>query len=72
MVYKKLPDEDRRRMVLEAVTPWASVMRVAQKYGIQRNALYGHIKRAMQDPEGKMREAEAEAAFRRKVYEMTR
>jgi transposase-like protein len=73
MVYKKLSDEDRRRMILRALGPDAANMtRIAQSYGITRNTLHEHINRAVRDPERQMREAEMEASFRRKVYELTR
>ena len=69
---KVLSDEMRRRMILDALTPGASVQKVAESYGINRNTLYEHVNRAVKDPEGQWRDAEAETAFRRKVYEMTR
>ena len=73
MVYKKLSDEDRRRMILRALGPdAASITRIAQSYGITRRTLYSHIDRATKDPEGKWREAQEEANFRRKVWELVR
>ena len=54
------------------MSPGASPTRVARKYGLHRNAVHAHINRAVRDPERRWRDAEAEAAFRRKVYEMTR
>jgi transposase-like protein len=67
-----LSDERRRRMILEAFGPEANVSKIAREYGISRNTLHEHINRAVRDPEGQWREAEAEAAFRRKVYEILR
>ena len=69
---KALSDERRRRMILDVLTPGASVKEVAQRYGINRNTLYGHINRAVRDPEGQWRDAQEEASFRRKVYELLR
>jgi transposase-like protein len=69
---KVLSDERRRRMILEAFGPEANVSKIAREYGISRNTLHEHINRAVRDPEGQWREAEAEAAFRRKVYEILR
>jgi transposase-like protein len=69
---KVLSDARRRKMILDVLTPGASVKKVAQRYGINRNTLYEHVNRAVKDPEGQWRDAEAEASFRRKVYEMTR
>jgi transposase-like protein len=69
---KVLTDEKRRQMILEAVSPDANIMGIARKYGIHRNTLHRHVNRAVRDPERQWRDAEAEASFRRKVYEMTR
>jgi transposase-like protein len=59
-------------MLLAAIKPGARIAKVAEEYGINRNTVYEHYNRAMRDPEGQWREAEEEAAFRKKVYEMTR
>jgi transposase-like protein len=69
---KVLTDQDRRQMILDALSPGANISRIARTYGIHRNTLHEHINRAVEDPEGKWRDTEAEANFRRKVYEMTR
>jgi transposase-like protein len=66
---KVLSDEKRRRMILEAFGPDANISRIARTYGISRNTLHKHINRAVRDPEGQWRDAEEEAAFRRKVYD---
>jgi transposase-like protein len=72
MMVKVLSDERRRRMILDVLTPGASVQKVAESYGINRNTLYNHINRAVRDPEGRWREAQEEASFRPKVYELLR
>ena len=69
---KVLSDERRRQMILEAFGPEANISRIAREYGINRNTLHEHINRAVRDPAGQWRDAEAEASFRRKVYEMMR
>jgi transposase-like protein len=69
---KVLTDQDRRQMLLDALSPDANISRIAKTYGINRNTLYEHVNRAVRDPERQWREAEEEAAFRRRVYEMTR
>jgi transposase-like protein len=69
---KVLSDQDRRQMILDALSPGANTSRIARTYGIHRNTVHEHINRVARDPEGQMRKAEAEASFRRKVYEMTR
>jgi transposase-like protein len=69
---KVLTDQDRRRMILDVLSPGTNTSRIARTYGIHRNTVHEHVNRAVRDPEGRWRDAEAEAAFRRKVYEMTR
>jgi transposase-like protein len=69
---KVLTDHDRRQMILEALSPEANTSRIARAYGIHRNTVHEHVNRAVKDPEGQWREAEAEASFRRKVYDLTR
>jgi transposase-like protein len=69
---KVLTDQDRRQMILDMLSSDADISRIARTYGIHRNTLHEHINRAVRDPKGQWRDAEAEAAFRRKVYEMTR
>ena len=69
---KVLSDERRRQMILEAFGPEANISKIAREYGINRNTLHEHINRAVRDAEGQWREAEAEASFRRKIWELTR
>ena len=69
---KVLSDQDRRQMILRGLSPGANTSRIARAYRIHRNTLHEHINRAVRDPEGQWKEAEAEAACRRKIYEMTR
>ena len=69
---KVLSDERRRQMILDVLSPGANISRIARAYGIHRNTLHEHINRAVKDPKGQWREAEAEAAFRRKVWELVR
>jgi transposase-like protein len=69
---KVLSDERRRQMILDVLTPGASVKEVAERNGINRNTLYDHINRVVRNPEGQWKRAQAEAEFRRRVYEMTR
>ena len=59
-------------MILEAFGPEPKISKIARRYGIRRNTLHEHMNRAVRDPEGQWREAEAKAAFRRKVYELLR
>jgi transposase-like protein len=71
-VVKVLTDEKRRQMILEAFGPESNISKIARQYGINRNTLHEHINRAVRDPEGRWREAQEEANFRRKVYELLR
>jgi transposase-like protein len=63
-------DHDRRRMILDALSPGANTSRIARAHGIHRNTLHEHITRAVRDPEGQWRRVQEEASFRRKVYEL--
>jgi transposase-like protein len=69
---KVLSDERRRQMILDALSPGANISRIARAYGIHRNTLHEHVNRAVRDSEEQWREAEEEASFRRKVYELLR
>ena len=69
---KVLSDERRRQMILDVLSPGANISRIARAYGIHRNTVHEHINRAVKDPEGQWRDADAEASFRRKVYELLR
>lgn len=69
---KRLPLEKRHEMILKALDPENSITKIADEYGVLRITIYQHINRVVQDPEQQMKDAEAEATFRRKVYEMTR
>ena len=69
---KVLSDEKRRQMILEAFGTESNISKIAREYGINRNTLRERINRAVRDPEGQWREAQEEASFRRKVYDMTR
>jgi transposase-like protein len=68
----RLSDERRRQMILDSLEPGARIAKAAEDYGINRNTLYEHYNRAVRNPERQWREAEAEAAFRRKVWELVR
>jgi len=67
-----LSDERRRQMILEAFGPEANISKITRQYSINRNTLHEHVKRVVKDPEGQWRDAEREASFRRKVYELLR
>lgn len=71
MTHKLVPDK-RRAVVIAALQPQANKSEIARRYGISRSRVYQLLESAMIDPEGKLREAEREVAFRRRVPELTR
>jgi transposase-like protein len=64
--------QERREIILEALRPGANLSKIAREHGIQRRAIYNYFKYALDDPKQRMQEAEAELAFRRKVWELVR
>ncbi len=63
------PDE-RRTIVLEALRPQSSITQIARRYGISRQRVHQLVEGAIIDSKGKLREAEKEAEFRRRVREL--
>lgn len=66
---EKLSDEERREVTLLALGD-ANKTELAARFGISRRWIYFLIDEAMEDPEGKLAEAEKEAEFRRRVKEI--
>jgi transposase-like protein len=64
---KLAPDERRAALQFDS-----NKSEIARRYGISRSRLYQILGSAMTDPKGKLREAEREVAFRRRVLELTR
>jgi transposase-like protein len=71
MSRKLLPDE-QRAVVMATLNPKANKSEIARRYGISRQRIYQLLENALTDPKGKLREAEREVAFRRRVQELTR
>lgn len=67
-----LSSEDRRQVILRALAPEANITALAREYGVTRKAIYKLLGNAMRDPKHKMHDAEDEAAFRRRVWELVR
>jgi transposase-like protein len=67
----KLTPDDRRAIVLAVLEHNANVAELARRYGIRRQRIYQLLNNAVIDPRGKLREAEREIAFRRRVWELT-
>ena len=66
----KLTPDERRAVVTTALEPNANISEIARRYGIRRQRVYQLLESAMIDPKGKLREAERETEFRRRVKEL--
>jgi transposase-like protein len=69
---RKLVPDERRAVVMAALQYGANKSEIARRFGISRSRLYQILGNAMTDPKGKLREAEREVAFRRRVLELSR
>jgi transposase-like protein len=65
----KLAKEERRAIVLHALAPGTNKSELARSYGISRQRVYQILDEELEDAEGKLRAAEAELTFRRRVLE---
>jgi transposase-like protein len=68
----KLTPEERRAVVMAALQPNANISEIARRYNIRRQRVYQLLEDALTDPKGKLMEAEREAQFRRRVWELSR
>ena len=68
----KLSEEVRRAIVLHALAPGSNKSELARFYGISRARLYQILEEELADAEGKLRAAEAEVSFRRRVVGIQR
>jgi transposase-like protein len=64
--------EERRKIILEALQPDANMSKIAREPGGTRRAIYKYFDHVLDNPKQRMHDAEAEAAFRRKVWELVR
>jgi transposase-like protein len=69
---KRLTKEHRRQIILEALQPGANLSKIARDHEIHRQTLYDYLRFTLDDPKQRMHDAEAEAAFRRKVWDLVR
>jgi len=69
---RKLVPDEQRAVVIAALQPKANKSEVARRYGISRGRVYQILGSALTDPKGKLREAEREIEFRRRVLELSR
>lgn len=63
-------DSTRRAVVLAALQPGANKAAIAREYGVSREYVSRQAVKALSDPEGVLKEAEEELAFRRRVLEL--
>jgi transposase-like protein len=66
----KLTSDERRAVVMAALESNANISEIARRYGIRRQRVYQILESAMIDPKEKLREAEKEVAFARRVLEL--
>jgi transposase-like protein len=68
----KLTPEERRAVVMAALQPNANISEIARRYNIRRQRVYQLLEDVLLDPKEKLMEAEREAQFRRRVWELSR
>ncbi len=66
----KLTPDERRALVLVALEHDVNISELARRYAISRSRVYQLLEEAVTDPKGKLREAEWEVAFRKRVLEL--
>jgi transposase-like protein len=66
----KLNPDERRAIVMAVLEHDANVTELARRYGVRRQRVYQLLEDATIDPKGKLREAEREVAFRRRMREL--
>jgi transposase-like protein len=66
----KLTPDERRALVIAALEPDANKCELARRFGIRRQRIYQLLEHSLSDPRTKLREAEREVAFRRRVLEL--
>ena len=67
---EKLNNDQRRALVLAAISPDANKKKLAAEAGISRQWLHRMIEEAEDDPEGKFEEAVKEVRFRRQMRDL--
>jgi transposase-like protein len=68
----KLSPDQRRAVVMADLKPDANKSAIARNASISRGRVYQLLRSALSNPKGKLREAEREVAFRRRVLELSR
>jgi DNA-directed RNA polymerase specialized sigma24 family protein len=71
MSRKLLPDE-QRAVVMAALQYRSNKSEIARRFGISRSRVYQILGDALTHPKERLREAEREVEFRRRVLELSR
>ena len=66
----KLTPDERRAVIMAALEPNANISEIARRYGFRRQRVYQLLRDAMLNPKERLREAEREVAFRKRVREL--
>ncbi len=67
---KMKPKEERREIIRKALHPETNITELAKEHGITRGGVYAYLNYALDDPEGRVKEAEEELEFRREVLRL--
>jgi transposase-like protein len=63
-------NEKRNEIVLKALDPETNIAELAREYGISRQAVYEYLDYVLDDPEGRLSQAEEDLEFRREVLRL--
>jgi transposase-like protein len=69
---RKLVPDEQRAIIWAALQPNANKSEIARHYGVSRSRVYQLMESAVTDQKDKLREAEREVAFRRRMLELSR
>jgi len=69
---RKLHPDEQRAVVMDALQYRSNKSEIARRFGISRSRVYQLMESAVTDPKGKLREAEREVEFRRRVLAFSR
>ena len=67
---RRLVPDQQRALVMDALQYDSNISEIARRYAISRSRVYQLFEDAVTDPRGKLREAEREFAFRKRVLEL--
>ena len=67
---RRLVPDQRRALVMDALQFDSNKSEIARRYAISRSRVYQLLEEAVTDPKGKLREAEQETLFWKRVLEL--